>query len=89
MQPNLASSHPARRVPAWGVVAPAIIAVASALFTVVAQRDDAVAINALTLDLPLRHAENARTDGAGDVSCTLADRIRVAVLAQRPLTLHL
>ena len=88
MQPNLAF-HRARHVPVWGVAAPAIVAVASALFTVVAERDDASAINPPTLDRPLRHAENARTDDAGGASCALVDRILVPLLAQGPLTLHL
>jgi len=88
MQPNLAS-HPARRVPAWGVAAPAIIAVVSALFMVIAERDDAVAINSPWPDRPLHSAENAPTDDAGGASCALLGRIRLAVLAQKPLTLHL
>ena len=88
MQPNLAF-HPARRVPAWGVAAPALIAVASALFMVVAQSDDMVAFNPPWPDRPLHSAENAPTDDAGGASCALIDRIRVAMLAQRPLTLHL
>jgi hypothetical protein len=91
MQPKLAF-HPARRVPAWGVAAPAIIAVASALFTVIAERDDAVAIQAInppTLDLPLQRAENARIDDAGGASRVPISRLVVAAFAQGPLTLHL
>jgi hypothetical protein len=84
--------HPTRRVPAWGVAAPAIIAVASALFTVMAERDDALAIQALnppTLDLPLQRAENARTDGAGGASRVPIGCLVLAAFAQGPLTLHL
>ena len=91
MQPNHAS-HPSRRVPAWGVAAPAILAIASALFTVIAERDDAVAIHAInppTIDLPLHRAENALTDDADGASCARIGRIVVAAFAQRPLTLHL
>jgi hypothetical protein len=78
-------------VPAWGVAAPAIIAIASALFTVIAERDDAVAIDAInppTLDLPLQRAENAPTDDAG-ASRARIGRLVVAAFAQGPLTLHL
>ena len=91
MQPNLAS-HPAHCAPAWGIAAPAIIAVASTLFTVIAERDDAVAIrliNPPTLDLPLQRAENALTDDAGSASRARIGRIVVAAFAQGPLTLHL
>jgi hypothetical protein len=88
MQPNL-PCHGARRCPAWGVAVTASIAVASALLTIVAQPEAAVAINSPPLDRPLPHAENARSDDADGRPGALVERIAVAVFAHGPLTLHL